>query len=196
MVKIEYITLNEPNIRDFSQARNRLLNNSKANWIFFVDTDEVISEKLKTEINESIQNSKFDAFKIKRKTFFLGKPIGIDYPIRLIKKGSGTWKRAVHEEFHFHPRGGSLRSGQLDNFLIHNTAADLRSYINKINRYSTMHAKENIKEGKKTNLLKIIVYPGLKFIQTFLDSKNFVFSLMQSFHSFLGWSKMLDYKND
>jgi len=48
--KMEIITLNKNNITDFALERNKLLNNSKSDWVFFVDSDEVVSDSLKSEI--------------------------------------------------------------------------------------------------------------------------------------------------
>ncbi len=67
---------------------------------------------------------------------------------------------------------------------------DLKSYIDKMNIYSTLHAKENKNEKKDSNILKIIFLPFLKFVFTYIRTKNIVFSIMQSFHSFLSWTKL------
>ena len=80
--------------------------------------------------------------------------------------------------------------GEIDNYIIHNTAVNLATYVNKINNYSTLHARANLKEGKKSNLLKIIFFPMAKFIVTYLRSRHIVFSIMQSLHSYLSWTKL------
>jgi hypothetical protein len=61
--------------------------------------------------------------------------------------------------------------------------------VNKINFYSTLHAEENLADGKKSNLFKIVCYPPAKLIQSLLIGRGFVFSMLQSFHSYLAWSK-------
>jgi hypothetical protein len=58
-----------------------------------------------------------------------------------------------------------------------------------MNVYSSIHAAENAREGKHSNLFKMIFYPKVKFIQNALAGRGFVFSMLQSFHSFLGWAK-------
>jgi glycosyltransferase involved in cell wall biosynthesis len=190
--KLEIITLDKPGITDFAEARNSLLEKSNAEWVFFIDSDEEVTPELIKEIGDAINKKQIpdkkrgpDAYYIKRKIFFLGKYVGEDKVLRLAKKGSGKWIRAVHEvwDIKSHPRG------VLKNYIIHNTADNLREYIEKINKYSTIHAKENSKEGKKSNLFKIVFYPPLKFIQNILLGRGFVFSMLQSFHSFLSWSK-------
>jgi len=183
---LEIITLNKPGITDFAEARNLLLEKSNAEWVFFIDSDEEVTPELIKEIGDAINKEKGpDAYYVKRKIYFLGKYVGEDRVLRLAKRNSGKWVRAVHEVWDV----ASHPTGLLKNCLIHNTASNLHEYIEKINKYSTLHAEENSKEGKKSNLLKIIFYPPLKFIQNILIGRGFVFSMLQSFHSFLSWSK-------
>jgi len=151
--------------------------------VLFLDADEKLSPKLKKEISE-LDSSGYSGFFIKRKIIFLGKEIGEDCVLRLGKKNAGKWIRKVHETWQIRKEVGTL-----DNYIIHNTADNLHGYIEKMNRYSSIHATENLKEGKRSNLLKILIYPKMKFIQNIYAGRGFVFSMLQSFHSFLGWAK-------
>lgn len=182
--KWEILTLHKNDIRDFATERNHLLKNVMCEWVFFVDTDETVTEELRREIELKIEKNGFSGYKIKRRNFFLGKYVGSDKIIRLGRKNAGKWVRGVHEVWDIKGRVGLLR-----NPLIHNTAHNLHDYIGKINFYSSLHAKANLEEGKRPNLFKIIFYPPGKFIVTLVKSKNMVFSIMQSLHSFLAWSK-------
>jgi hypothetical protein len=178
MLKI--ITLRKDKITDFAKERNDLLKKTNTDWGLFLDSDEEIYNLQFTIYN------KFSSYKIKRDTYFLGKFIGSDYPTRLVKKGSGRWKRRVHEVWETNSKVGLLKNA----VIIHNTANDLKNYIDKINYYSKLHALANKEEGKKSSLLKIIFFPIGKFIVTLVKSKNVVFSIMQSFHSFLAWTEL------
>lgn len=185
MISIEKVVLKKKNIEDYALERNILLHESRADWVLFVDSDEKVPQKLKTEIEAAVQSGKFDAYRVRRKNYFLGQYVGTDKIIRLARKNAGKWERRVHEVWKI--KG---KVGELDNTLIHDTAQNLRDYIDKINKYSTLHAAANRSEGKRSNLLKIIFYPLAKFVQTFVRSGNVVFSIMQSLHSFLSWSKL------
>jgi glycosyltransferase involved in cell wall biosynthesis len=182
---LEIITLNKPGITDFAEARNELLEKSSARWIFFIDSDEEVAPELFNEIGNVINKKRgLDGYYVRRKIYFLGKYVGEDKVLRLGKRDTGRWERAVHETWKIK---GNI--GQLKNPLIHNTAKSLHEYIDKINFYSTLHAEENLKEGKKSNIFKIIFYPVGKFIQNIFLGRGFVFSMLQSFHSFLSWVK-------
>lgn len=183
-MKYDLLILKQKSITDFAKARNDLLKSAKGPWVLFLDTDEEFPPELKKEI-ENLDPKDINGYFIKRKIFFLGKYVGIDKVLRLGKKDAGIWKRSVHETWDIKGNSKTLK-----NYIIHNTGNDLHSYIDKINFYSTLHAKENLKEGKKSNIFKIIIYPKAKFIQNILLGRGVLFSMLQSLHSFLGWSKL------
>jgi len=184
MNKFEIITLNKPGITDFAKERNDLLKKTKSEWVLFLDTDEKATKELDGEI-KNLNPRKYNGFYIKRKIVFLGKNIGEDKVLRLAKKNSGKWVRKVHETWQVKEKIGILK-----NYIIHNTADNLHDYIEKMSSYSGIHAKENLKEGKTSSLFKIIFYPKFKFIENLLAGRGFVFSILQSFHSFLAWSNL------
>lgn len=186
-MRFEVITLKKKEITDFAGERNTLLLKSKSEWVFFLDSDEKISKELKEEMAVWLNGQtvdKYNGFYIYRKNYFLGRFIGTDRILRLAKRNSGKWQRRVHETWKV---SGAV--GQLENPIIHETAKKLNEYIGKINNYSTIHAEENLRDGKKSNLFKILFYPPLKFLQSVLSGRGFVFSMLQSLHSFLAWSK-------
>lgn len=183
MKKIEIITLRKVNIKNFAKERNILLKKAKSDWVFFLDSDEKMTAALKKEIQNAIKSKKFNGYDIKRINYFMGEYAGTDKIVRLGRKGSGTWHRAVHEVWEM--RG---EVGELKNHIIHDTGS-MEKMVNKINFYSTLHARENLKEGKKATFLKIIFYPLFKFFESFFSGRGVIMSMLQSFHSFLSWSK-------
>ena len=189
MKNLEIITLKKPGITDFAAERNLLLKRSKAEWVLFIDSDEKMSEELVKEISD-LDPDGYSGFILKRKIIFLGKDVGEDRVLRLGMKNYGQWVRKVHETWNVKGKIGTLRG-----YIIHNTADDLSGYIEKMNRYSSIHARENLREGKNPTLAKIIFFPKVKFIQNILIGRGFVFSMLQSFHSFLGWAKQWELKN-
>jgi hypothetical protein len=187
-MKLETIVLKKDNITDFAKERNALLAKAKGEWIFFVDTDEKVTSELREEIASLLDDSMasdYQGFLLRRDNYFLGKYIGTDKIIRLARKKVGRWVRRVHETWEIKGRVGELTYP-----LIHNTAENLSDYLKKVNFYSTLHAQANKEEGKTSSLVNIILYPKMKFLVSFYKSHHFVFSLMQSFHSFLAWSKL------
>lgn len=181
----EILTLKKPNITDFAKERNGLLENSKAEWVFFLDTDEKMSVSLKKEIEETIKSTSYSGFYVYRKNYFCGQYVGKDKIVRLGRRDAGRWAREVHETWQIKENVGDLR-----NPLLHNTATSVAQMIRKLDGYSSLHAKANQKEGRRSSPAKIIFYPKLKFAQSLLMGRGVVFSILQAFHSYLAWSKL------
>jgi hypothetical protein len=152
--------------------------------VFFLDSDEKLTEELKHEI-ENLKPNDFSGFYVRRRNYFLGQYAGTDRIIRLGKKDAGTWMRSVHETWEIKGNVGELKGE-----ILHNTADTVSEMIDKINSYSTLHAEANKIEGKESALFKIILYPKIKFIQSILMGRGTPMSILQAFHSFLAWSKL------
>ncbi len=132
---------------NFSDYRNKALEEAKGVWLFYVDADERISEKLKSEI-QNILNLKspfvnhFSAFAIPRKNNLLGRDMRFggwwpDYVLRLMKKNAlSVWEGELHEQ----PKiVGNV--GKLKNPLYHITHRTISSMIQKTNKWSVIEAK-------------------------------------------------------
>lgn len=175
---LSILKLHKPNITDFAKERNSMLKNAKTDWVLFLDSDEKLSSPIKN-ISDN-----YDGYFLRRKNYFLGQYVGTDKIVRLGRSRFKTWKRSVHETWDI------KNVGTLDNYIIHNTADNLTDYLKKINTYSDLHAQANLEEGKRSTVFKIIFFPVVKFILTLLKSKHVVFSIMQSLHSYLAWTKL------
>ncbi|OGK17543.1 hypothetical protein A3D80_04585 [Candidatus Roizmanbacteria bacterium RIFCSPHIGHO2_02_FULL_40_13b] len=212
---------------DFSSARNEGMKKAKNDWVLFIDSDEELSNELSVILDRrlkaagigspdsiatlqndkdvipakaGIHNDKIIAYYMKRRDFFWGKELkygethsarttGI---IRLVKKGSGKWVGAVHEQFK-----STGETGHLNGFINHYPHQSIAEFLKSINKYSTIRALELHKQGTRTNVFQIVLYPFGKFWYTygiklgFLDGPaGFVYSFMMSFHSFLVRSKL------
>lgn len=187
---------------NFAEQRNFAMSKAKNDWVLFVDADEEVTKNLKLRI-KNLEFDKNDVFYIKRRDYFWGKELRFGEVrkirknglIRLIKKGSGQWQNRVHEEFRI--KNGKLRIGKLNCFINHYPHQSLKEFIEEVNYYSTLRAKELFNQAKKTNVFEIIFFPFLKFVYNyiiklgFLDGEvGFVYSFMMSFHSFLVRAKL------
>ena len=189
---------------DFAGQRNYAMQQTKGEWILFVDADEIVSDELRNEIiNVVHQNFQPVAYYLRRRDFFWRremqfgetkktKEIGI---IRLVKKNSGKWAGKVHEEF---KPNGSV--GRLSGFLDHYPHQTIKEFLQEVNYYSSVRAKELFDRGKKTNIFEILCFPLAKFVLTyfimlgFLDGPaGFTYAFFMSFHSFLVRTKLFQY---
>jgi len=207
MNNLTIITLNQPNITDFAAARNAELAGVKTEWVMFVDSDEKITSALKAEIISAIndqQSTIYSAYYIPRLDTFLGHELhhgetGHAKFIRLAKKDFGTWQRPVHEQWV--PvgarRGSPAKIGTLANPLLHTPHESVQTFLDKINLYSTIDAEYRYKEGVKSSLWKIAIYPIAKFKWNYIFRLGFldgvpgtIMAIMMSFHSYLTWTKL------
>jgi len=173
---------------DFSCKRNYGLKKAKNDWCLFLDTDETPSPSLISYLNNFDYKNNI-AFR--RIDNFLGKNLkygetGNFYTTRLINRKTGKFIGKVHEIF------------KTNNFIkikypiLHQSHSSFYSFIDKINFYSDIRAKELFDQKVKTNLFQILFYTKAKFIQNyfikfgFLDSTaGLINALGMSFYSFL-----------
>jgi len=194
---------------NFSNQRNFGLKKARGEWVLFIDADERLSKKLRDEITKNLPKLTDDrqqmtvnsrdniGYKIRRKDKFLGKWLNFGETahtkfLRLAKKGSGEWKNPVHEVWQVKGKIGKLK-----NPIIHDRKMNVGQFLEKINQYSSLRAKELYKEKVKTNAFLIMLYPMGKFVQNyflrlgFLDTRpGLVMAIMMSIHSFLVRAKL------
>jgi glycosyltransferase involved in cell wall biosynthesis len=183
---------------DYAAQRNYGLKKASEEWVLFIDADERVSEILAKEISGVITEKKdISGYYLKRVDNIWGKQIahgeiGSMQLLRLAKKDSGLWKRKVHE--YWDVRG---KLATLENSLVHYPHQNIAEFLKEINNYSRLHAESNFEEGKRSSLIKIIVFPMAKFIENFFIRQGyrdsvygFVIALLMSLHSFLAWSNL------
>ncbi|MBI2007126.1 MAG: glycosyltransferase family 2 protein [Candidatus Blackburnbacteria bacterium] len=184
---------------DFAGQRNFGLEKAKGDWVLFIDADERVSDLLREEVIKLLSNkvTKYNGFYLKRRDFIWGRELrhgetGNVKLLRLAKTGTGRWRRAIHETWQV-----TGKTGELKNPLLHYPHQTLREFIADIDWMSTLHARENKKEGKRSGLFKIIFFPKFKFFDSwvlkrgFLDgTPGFMAAMIMSLHSFLAWSKL------
>jgi glycosyltransferase involved in cell wall biosynthesis len=188
--------------KDFSAQRNFGLSKAKEEWVFFVDSDEVVSDALVYEIQNAIrfkdQNLReFNGFYIKRSDFIWGKQLkygetGNVKLLRLGKKGAGVWEGMIHERWAIRGTVGDLK-----NPILHFPHQNLGEFLNEINFYTDIKANELRNKNTKTFFLSILLYPLGKFFLNYFLKKGFMdgiqglmVAIIMSFHSFLVRGKL------
>lgn len=133
---------------NFSQWRNQGAKAAKGDWLFYVDTDERVTSKLKEEIVKIVKlsDSQIVGYKIPRKNYFLGKEFKMvwpDYQLRLMKNAALiSWRGKIHEQ----PKI-KREIGKLKNPLIHLSHRSLETSIANTLKWSKLEAENRIKAG-------------------------------------------------
>src|SRR3989338_1560975 len=188
---------------DFATQRNFADRQAKGEGILHIDADEEVSEALAGEILKLVQDdmkknpddNEIHAYHIKRRDVWWGRELKYGEVhkaahigfILLYKKGSGVWVGAVHEQFKTDEKTGILSS-----YLIHRPHPSISSFLKQINKYSSIRADELHLDGCRSNVLKIMFFPPIKFWYNYLlrfgfleGVEGFIYAFFMAFHTFL-----------
>ena len=183
----------------FAAAKNSAIAKCTGAWVLSLDADEEISAELAEEIGALLDGTPaHQAYFLPRRNFFLGRWIrhGGYYPdpkLRLFKRGSAQFEeRAVHETIRPPASTGHLRAD-----LLHHAYPTLDAYIEHMNRYSALGAKQAIARGKSSHsifafLWNVVLVPVATFKYNyflrlgFLDGREGL--LLHLYHSvYVSW---------
>jgi glycosyltransferase involved in cell wall biosynthesis len=152
----------------FSKTKQWAVDQAKNDWVFLLDADEMIPEALAMEIRQKLSGITVSAkaFSCPRKNYFLGKWMrwGGWYPdrvVRLLQKSYGRFTPVhVHESIQVDGEVGLLRVP-----LEHFTDDTLRGYLNKLNVYTTLGAKDLVEKGKRCRWWDLCFRPIWMFLR-------------------------------
>lgn len=127
---------------NFAELRDRAMEKTSGEWVFYVDADERVLEPLKMEVKGLVQLADMSAFAVSRRNVIFGHeekygPFWPDWVIRLFKRSDfETWTGEVHEQAKF--KGGL---GYTKNSLLHLTHRDVDHMVLKSLAWSNIDAK-------------------------------------------------------
>lgn len=182
----------------FGKAKKFGVEKASNNWILSLDSDEEVTPSLFEEISKILVEPKVNVYKIKRRSFFLGKQIkhcgwNNDFPKRLFNKQYGNFNEdLVHESVVIKGERGIINSP-----LNHFTYPTIDIQIKKMNLYSELGAKKSCADGKTTSLFSAVIFGIFRFVKMyflqlgFLDGyKGFILSINTAYGVFLKYSKL------
>jgi glycosyltransferase involved in cell wall biosynthesis len=190
--------------KGFSAQKNAAIDKCTSQWVLSLDADEELSPELQIEMRTLLTGDPpADAYLLRRRNLFLGKWIkhGGFYPdskLRLFRRNSASFtptrfaERPVHETIAFEGKLDTLRHD-----IIHHAYPELESYIEHMDRYSTLGAELLVSKGKVSRSLfaffsNIFFVPQLTFFKNyilrfgFLDGREGL--LLHLYHStYVSW---------
>ncbi len=179
---------------------------AKHDWILIVDPDEVVPAALAESIRERLHSSAssagagpvFDAYRVNRSTFHLGRWIrhGDFYPdwkLRLFRRSRAHWiGRDPHGRVEV---DGAV--GNLDGELLHYSYRDLADQIARIQFFSDEAAAALDREGVPFRVRDLVLRPPARFLRTYVLRRGladgmagFVISVASAFYVFLKYAKL------
>lgn len=170
--------------KGFATQKNSAIEKCSGTWVLSLDADEELTFELQQEIRKLLsRNPSADAYMIKRRNLFLNRWMrhGGYYPdpkLRLFRRHSANFapparftERPVHETIAF---DGALETLRHD--LIHHAYPTIESYLEHIDRYSTLGAQIVVNKGR-TGRSWFSFYYNIVVIPLFTFLWNFVFRL-------------------
>jgi glycosyltransferase involved in cell wall biosynthesis len=163
--------------RGFAAQKNFALEKATCDWVLSLDADEEVELALAEEIRPTLAaNPQAAGFWIPRKNFFLGRWIrhGGFYPdpkLRLFRRGAGQFEdRPVHEDARV--KGPTAK---LKNHLLHHAYPTLASYLDHMNRYSSLGAQMAIaRRPRGFSFMNIVLRPRLTFFYNYILRGGFL----------------------
>lgn len=161
----------------FGPQRQRAQSHAQGEWLFWIDTDEVVTPELASSIQHAIeQGREKQVFQVKRLSWFFGRFIRHSgwYPdkvVRLYRRDDYGYDDAlVHEKVHF--PGASVET--LGGDLLHYTATNFPDYMAKSVRYAEDWAEGRARRGKKASLFSACTHSAGAFVRKYLLQRGFL----------------------
>ncbi len=157
----------------YGKQKNFAQDHAAHSWILNIDADEEVTPQLRAEIEGILEAAKQGSLKesgfyLPRKTYYLGRWIkhGGWYPnylMRLADRRVSHWTEpAVHEEWKVEGSTGYFKEP-----LLHYTFSDIRDQILTNVNFSRLGFVELKKRGQRASLIRLMLKPAGKFIETY-----------------------------
>ncbi|HET6350380.1 MAG TPA: glycosyltransferase family 2 protein, partial [Candidatus Krumholzibacteria bacterium] len=154
----------------FAEQRRFALTHARHDWVLSVDSDEEVPHALAAEITRVVaaDDSTVQGYRVPRRSQFLGAWMDVgpwtrDLPLRLVRAGGASVTTAsVHEGYHVQGAVATLSSP-----LNHYTHTTLGESIRRLNRYTTLEARDRVSR-RRISALDPLVSPVGTFLRYYV----------------------------
>lgn len=182
----------------FGKTKSKANALARYDWILSLDSDEAIDEELKQNLlGLNLDNDKV-VYEMKFKNYLGDRWLrfgewGGDRHIRLFNKKIISWNDAAVHESLLMPE--TVKIITVKGYVLHKTAASLKEYKSKMQRYAELNAQKYFKQGKRTGSLQMIFSAAFSFIKNYLFKLGFLDGIL-GFHCarINAWYTFLKYK--
>ena len=188
--------------RDWSgwvDQKNFAAERAAHDWILSLDADERVPPPLAGEIRELLSaDPPLRGYRVPRVTFHLGRWIRTtdfypDFQTRLYDRRAARWRgKYVHESVAVDGPVGRFRHD-----LEHYSFQDLRDHLDRVNRYTTLAARQMHEGGRRAGLLDLMVHPPAAFLRNYVlrlgvldGTPGFIISAISAYSVFLKFAKL------
>jgi len=171
----------------YGRQRQFAVDQAKHDWVLCVDADERVTAELAASIARALEEPVSPVYRMARRNRFLGRWLahGEGYPdwsLRLFNRNSARWSDdPVHEKVLF-----AVTPGTLAGDLLHDSADDLASYLDKQNRYTSLAAQQLYERGGSVGVLHLLFSPVVRFFKFYVLRLGFLDGLPGLAHISIG----------
>lgn len=183
----------------FAEQRNFAIEQTEADWIFYLDADERLTPAAGEAIRRLAEGVERAAYEICRHNIVFGKPMHYgahrpDWSMRLFPRDGVRWEGVVHEQAVV-----SVPIRRMTGEILHYTYDTWDTYLTKFNRYTTLAAEKLSAEGRRANVATLLLHPPFTFFKMyilklgFLDGfLGFAMSVMAALSVFMKYLKLAE----
>ncbi len=160
---------------NFAAQRNAALALATGDWVLSVDADERITPELAAEVRRvtADPDAPYRGYRVPIRSEILGRRFGFsgtqhDHPLRLFRRESGRWIGLVHETVDLRGPAGSVR-GELR----HRTIPTMSTFLEKIDRYTTLEAESLADARRPPRTGDLTVRPAWTFFKLYVLKQGF-----------------------
>lgn len=176
----------------YSAQRDKAISLARNDWVFLLDSDEIVTPELANSIQEAMASSSLDernGYSVNRRGDFYGILMPNTSPphrrlnfVRLFNRQYSAYDLAmkVHEDVRFSGKAILLKGE-----LIHWRALMMDDYITSANRYATLEAEALNQKGCKVSGSSLILRPILRFLWCYFVHKEFLLGTRGLIHAML-----------
>lgn len=159
-------------------ARNFAISKTSHEWVLVLDPDEEIPESLAEKLKEIAEtNGVITHVEIPRKNMIFGKWVRSsmwwpDYNIRFFKKDLVKWSNQIHRPPQTEGQGLKLPIEERYS-IIHHHYTSLTQFLTRMDRYTTVQAKELKDSGYQFNWIDLVKKPLSEFLGRYFANRGF-----------------------
>ena len=185
-------------------ARAFALSQVSNEWVVVLDADEVIPKSLSDELIAIAKEDKADAIWIPRKNFMFGHEIKHtgwnmhdDIQMRFFKKIMMTYGSTIHNFVNISDQARIITLKNNETCIWHFNYIDIEHFLEKLNKYTTVEAKQLFDKRKQSSFL-IVIYTCIReFVYRFILKSGYkdgfyglVLSLLMCVYRFTTLAKL------
>lgn len=185
--------------KNFSDQRNFGISHATTKWVYYLDSDERITDNFAAEVNHTLKNfddnGRITGFAVYRRTFYFGHDWHFSDKVErlFLRKKFLGWEGVVHESPKIEGEFLEIKSP-----IAHFTHRNLSQMVRKTNEWSNYEAYLRLKSNHpKMAAWRFVRVMASEFLNSFIKNKGYkngtfglIEAIYQSFSIFITYAKL------